>query len=144
MRLYWLIAGRVAGSGYTTPADAGGLRAAGIASIVSLTEQNPFAYGVPEGFRHRHVPVGDMCAPSGEDLAEAVDFVAGEFHAGRPVLVHCAAGLGRTGTVLSAFLTTLGRSADAAIEEVRAVRPGAVETPEQEASVRAFQTGRRR
>jgi protein-tyrosine phosphatase len=45
--------------------------------------------------------------------------------------VHCAAGLGRTGTFAAALLRSLGIAPDAAIALVRATRPGAIETPEQ-------------
>ena len=47
-------------------------------------------------------------------------------------ILHCDAGLGRTGTVLAAYLVSRGESASAALEKVRAMRPGSVETPDQE------------
>jgi atypical dual specificity phosphatase len=57
---------------------------------------------------------------------------------GRPVAVHCASGLGRTGTLLAAFLVSQGATAEGAIERVRSVRPGSVETLEQEQAIHAY------
>jgi atypical dual specificity phosphatase len=54
------------------------------------------------------------------------------------VAVHCTAGKGRTGTVLAAYLVTTGLSAHAAIDRVRHLRPGSVETPDQEEAVEEF------
>jgi len=138
MRPTWLIAGRVAASGWVDPCEAPELDRAGIRAVLSLTEDNPFVDGPPEGIRHLHVPIPDMSAPEPDDLERAVDFVREEYHGGRPVLVHCLAGLGRTGTVLACFLVAEGRSAGEAIAEVRAARPGSLEVPEQEDCVRAF------
>jgi atypical dual specificity phosphatase len=46
--------------------------------------------------------------------------------------------LGRTGTLLACYLVSLGLSPDAAIQQIRTVRPGSIETAEQEAAVAAF------
>jgi len=48
-------------------------------------------------------------------------------------LVHCVGGIGRTGTILASYLIlTEGLEVESAIDEVRLVRPGAVQTYEQE------------
>jgi atypical dual specificity phosphatase len=59
--------------------------------------------------------------------------------AGRPVAVHCAAGLGRTGAVLASYLVSHGATAEDAIADVRRVyNPLAIENAAQEESVRRF------
>ena len=55
---------------------------------------------------------------------------------GDPVAVHCAAGLGRSGTMAAVYLVADGASADEAITRVRDLRPGSIETEEQENAVR--------
>ena len=51
---------------------------------------------------------------------------------GHGVLVHCFAGLGRTGTILACFLVAQGMDAAEAIAHVRTRRPGSVEVYSQE------------
>jgi len=51
--------------------------------------------------------------------------------------VHCRGGLGRSGMIAARMLVELGTPADEAIARVRSARPGAVETSEQVAYVRA-------
>lgn len=54
-------------------------------------------------------------------------------------MLHCVAGLGRSGMVAASYLTRKGISADAAIALVRQRRsPRAVETAVQEAFVHAY------
>ena len=55
---------------------------------------------------------------------------------GRDVLVHCRGGLGRAGMIAARLLVELGTKPAEAIASVRAVRPGAIETSEQERFVR--------
>ena len=50
----------------------------------------------------------------------------------RNILVHCRGGLGRAGTIAARLLIEIGIDPKIAISEVRAVRPGAIETVEQE------------
>lgn len=56
--------------------------------------------------------------------------------AGANVLVHCRGGLGRAGMVAARLLVERGVDPETAMSEVRAVRAGAVETPNQEQWVR--------
>lgn len=138
MWLTWIIEGRIAASGMLTPRDATRLVEEGITAVLSLTELNPFEAGSPEGLSHLHLPIRDMTAPTPEDLLRAVRFIRREDESRHRVLVHCGAGLGRTGTVLACYLVSEGEEPGTAIQRIRAARPGSVETAEQAAAVWSF------
>ncbi len=55
---------------------------------------------------------------------------------GGRVLIHCRAGLGRTGMLAAMLLVELGEDPESAIQRVRAARPNTIETRAQEAYVR--------
>ena len=83
------------------------------------------------GFAFQCIPVPDGGVPTPEQAADFVRFVEAQIAAGRPVAVHCEAGLGRTGTMIAVYLIAQGESAEAAIQRVRAVESGAIETARQ-------------
>jgi protein-tyrosine phosphatase len=85
-----------------------------------------------------HVPVPDFAPPGPAALTAwrtAGPALAARLAAGGRVLVHCRAGLGRSGTLAAMILIEAGSPPAAALAAVRAARPGAVETAAQEAFV---------
>lgn len=108
----------------------------GITAIVTLTERALPAEALEgRGFRYLHLPVVDYRPPTIEQVRAFVKFVDEELAEGGSVLTHCAAGIGRTGTMLAAWLVSQGRSAPEAIQEVRRKRRGSIETYDQEALI---------
>ncbi|MGI9333443.1 MAG: protein-tyrosine phosphatase family protein, partial [Gammaproteobacteria bacterium] len=59
-----------------------------------------------------------------------------QLQAGAKVLLHCFAGLGRTGTIAARLLVEFGAQPSKAIDTVRTARRGAVQTTSQEEHVR--------
>ncbi len=57
---------------------------------------------------------------------------------GEDVLLHCRAGLGRTGTIAARLLVEFGHDPESAIAAVRRARQGTVENAEQADYVRSL------
>ena len=114
------------------------VRRLGIKAIVCLTpfdeisEKSPAYAAAMEAGRVpcdlRQLPVGDFQGPDDEDAFRrlAVD-VADLLRRGRAVLVHCGAGIGRTGMFAAAALMALGLPRAEAARAVRSAgsEPGA-------------------
>lgn len=83
------------------------------------------------GFDFLLLAIPDGAAPTAEQANQAVKFIDRQREMQRAVAVHCAAGLGRTGTILAAYLIAKGATASAAVARVRVVEPAAIETNRQ-------------
>jgi len=84
------------------------------------------------GFQVLHLPIPDLNVPSKEDLEEAIRKTVEHAQVGKNILIHCHAGLGRTGLFV-AYLAkrVLGLSSEEAIHWTRKYIPHALETDEQ-------------
>jgi atypical dual specificity phosphatase len=119
--------------------DLAWLRRNGLDVLLSLSEEPPPRRWVNDaGLMSVHVPIVDYTAPTERQLDLCVDAIARAQRSGMGVAVHCTAGKGRTGTILAAYLVTTGQSARSAIDRVRHLRPGSVETQDQEEAVEEF------
>jgi len=85
-----------------------------------------------EGFQVIHLPIPDFDVPSRGDLEEAVKKTAEHAQTGQNIVIHCHAGLGRTGLFV-AYLAkqVLGLSSEEALHWTRKNIPQALETHEQ-------------
>ena len=96
---------------------------------------------IPAGMRYLQLPIPDGSIP---DSAWELRWIreSPSIHSvldrGGRVCVHCMGGLGRSGLVTARLLIEFGIPSEQAIRMVRAARPGAIETPEQEAYVRGL------
>jgi len=140
----WLLRDQLAGMGKPglmrdPELDLEAIAHAGVTQLVSLTMQ-PFPAAALAGFgiEGRHFPIQDMGIPAvGSTIRLCSSIERALKHGGR-VAIHCHAGLGRTGTMLAAFLIYKGIDAESAIERVREVNPKYIQSAAQVDFLRRF------
>jgi ADP-ribosyl-[dinitrogen reductase] hydrolase len=98
------------------------LLAAGIECFVDLTKPTEllrYDTYLPFYVEYARKSIRDHGLPgSRAQMTEILDYIANSMRAGRPVYVHCRAGIGRTGTVVGCLLAERGLAGDGALDEL--------------------------
>lgn len=127
----------------TTPPIEEKLKELGITTIVLLNENESLASWYEEkNINVRRYYIKDFSIPEINDLDRWIKDIDESLKKGEKILIHCKAGIGRTGLIAACIYKRIhGCSGDEAIREIRAIRPGSVETHEQEEMVRSYLAG---
>ena len=141
MNFGWVLENELAGSqGPVSLQDLFFLHQQGVRAVIRMEERTiPADTGGYVDIVDMYEPVRDFTPPDQEQIQRMIDFIDEQaVEGGRPVVVSCYAGIGRTGTVLACYLVSRGAAPSDAINEVRRLRPGSIQTPEQEAAVHEY------
>jgi len=136
----WVVGRKLAGSGMPTSTDEfDWILKQGVSSIVTMTED-----ALPGDWTDRidylHVPTPDLTAPDMDEIDTAVDFIHDRIGQRKSVMVHCAAGRGRAGTILACYhVKYMDYSGPDAIEKIRQERPGSIQSETQEIAITLYE-----
>ncbi|XP_053700740.1 dual specificity protein phosphatase 23b [Synchiropus splendidus] len=111
----------------------------GIKHLVCLCERKPPYYDTCPQLQLHHIKITDFTPPSPDQIDRFLAIVDEANAKGEGVAVHCMHGHGRTGTMLACYLVkTRKLSGIDAINEIRRLRSGSIETRDQEKAVVQF------
>lgn len=115
------------------------LQQQGIRLLVSLTESSVDPdLAARFDISIQHLPIRDFSPPTLNQMQAFANEVHSVITSGQAAAAHCAAGMGRTGTMLAAYLIATGVQPKEAIKTIRTKRPGSIETVDQEQALYDF------
>lgn len=141
---HWIIRGALGGMQWPgllrdEESELDALAALGVAVLVSLTEEAFDAEKLERvGVAAEHFPIPDMGVPDFDAAVALCRRISEWIDAGEPVVLHCKAGLGRTGSILACTLVYRGADAIQAIHQVRCTNSRYIQSEEQLAFVGEF------
>ncbi len=96
----------------------------GITGVINLRQEYDYQAEVGGlALRYLYLPTVDNTAPSQAHIRMGVQFLEEELAKGGKVYVHCWEGLGRSPTLVAAYLVKTGLTPDEAWKMIRRVRP---------------------
>lgn len=100
------------------------LREQGVRAILNLCAEFTDLHDIEaaSGFEVYHLPIPDEEAPDLAELEKALAWLDEAIYLGKKVLIHCRHGIGRTGTVLNAYLLRRGLGHLLAWRKLRGLR----------------------
>lgn len=154
----WVIPFHLAGmSTPKTKDDIEALKALGVTQVITLTEEEPLpSHWFGNGIKNTFIPTDNYYPPTVQQMDHALRIIYDEPTNDEAVrgmtLVHCGGGKGRAGTVLACYIALFGSSQPTtgdelqppkmegrkAVEFLRNLRPGSIETNRQEIFVEKY------
>ena len=137
------------GSSMQLHSDLKSLKKQGVYCIVTLVDDSEIVdLGIKNftdsiskfNFRHYCEIIKDRSIPSvdqSDNIKALLKNIRNQISLEKNVLVHCNAGLGRSGLIAALLVKTMGTFPDS-ISHIRRYRPGAIETKEQEDFIDMF------
>lgn len=117
------------------------LKAEGLRGVVNLRDEATESafFAKQAGLSYLHLPVVDWDLPSLEQVEQFFQFLESSDNA--PALVHCAMGVGRTGTFVGCYRVRAGMGAQEAVEltNLESPLPGVTMNSEQMLFVTNFE-----
>jgi protein-tyrosine phosphatase len=125
-RLEWITDHVAAGHAPMSYDQLDAIRSTGITAILNLCGEYCDLHEIEEraGFQVHYLPIPDECAPGLEAMEEALKWMDAIIARGGKVLVHCRFGIGRTGTLLMAYLIRGGMQMKTAEKILRKTAAG--------------------
>ncbi|XP_049792692.1 dual specificity protein phosphatase 23-like isoform X2 [Schistocerca nitens] len=136
----WIVQNELAGMAWPqTAANIRFLINEGIKHIVTLSpEKKPPVHAFPD-IAWTEIPIKEFRSPSITQIKKFIKICELALKKSEPVGVHCRMGRGRTGVMAACYLVRFhDLSPERAITNVRLMRPGSIETYEQEKAVIAY------
>ncbi|WP_071000062.1 cyclin-dependent kinase inhibitor 3 family protein [Methylobacterium sp. C1] len=123
--------------------DVRAIRDWGASSVLTLIEPHEFdllsVKRLPDAvgdagmvWHHAPIPDGSVPGPAFEAAWRTIgSSISEQLRTGGAVVLHCRGGLGRAGMIAAMLMVMLDEDPRQAIERVRSIRPGAIETTDQ-------------
>jgi len=133
----WIIDGLVAASEYPdSEKKLEFLKEQGVKSIVTLSEKKiDDDLIIKYKFRYLHLPIKDFDVPKMDDIKKFLRWMKLMEKWKIPTLIHCDAGIGRTGTMLAILFLSKGKTPKESIEFVKEKRNFGLESIKQESFI---------
>ncbi|MDH5610413.1 MAG: dual specificity protein phosphatase family protein [Cyclobacteriaceae bacterium] len=133
----WIIQDKLAGSGQPgqyndLSKDTNLLKKHEIDTIVNLRYSKLYYDELEPDFELVNFPITDMNIPLPRKALELVQIMDEKINKGQKLLIHCKAGLGRTGLIAASYLIYKGMDAEESLRHIRTINPSYVQNKLQE------------